>query len=122
MCYGMLSSNYVKKIDDHLAVQNHYKTSALINKKLPMKIALAACTANFHAQFKNDFRTDFSSPLSKSWSEREYYRRFYNLTSDPYTVILNASTVRKVVSKIHFLPPLFFSFFPPFLAIANFSF
>nr|CDP94726.1 Bm9627, isoform g [Brugia malayi] len=93
MCYGMLSSNYVKKIDDHLAVQNHYKTSALINKKLPMKIALAACTANFHAQFKNDFRTDFSSPLSKSWSEREYYRRFYNLTSDPYTIMLFGESV-----------------------------
>ncbi|VIO86901.1 Uncharacterized protein BM_BM18161 [Brugia malayi] len=58
-----------------------------------MKIALAACTANFHAQFKNDFRTDFSSPLSKSWSEREYYRRFYNLTSDPYTIMLFGESV-----------------------------
>ncbi|EJW84520.1 hypothetical protein WUBG_04569, partial [Wuchereria bancrofti] len=56
-------------------------------------IALAACTANFHAKFKNDFRTDFSTPLSKSWSEREYYRRFYNLTSDPYTIVLFGESV-----------------------------
>lgn len=33
-----------------------------------------------------DFRTGFSGPSSESWKERDYYRTFYNLTSDPYTV------------------------------------
>uniref|UniRef100_A0A1I7VFR4 SSD domain-containing protein n=1 Tax=Loa loa TaxID=7209 RepID=A0A1I7VFR4_LOALO len=32
-------------------------------------------------------------PLSKSWSEREYYRRFYNLTFDPYTIVLSGESV-----------------------------
>ncbi|EFO22873.2 hypothetical protein LOAG_05610 [Loa loa] len=57
------------------------------------QVALTICTANFYAEFKNDFRTDFSMPLSKSWSEREYYRRFYNLTFDPYTIVLSGESV-----------------------------
>uniref|UniRef100_A0A0R3RYR5 SSD domain-containing protein n=1 Tax=Elaeophora elaphi TaxID=1147741 RepID=A0A0R3RYR5_9BILA len=75
------------------------KLSALITREPTtltvtcVMIALSVCTANFYAELKNDFRTDFSTPLSKSWSEREYYRRFYNLTFDPYTIVLFGESI-----------------------------
>uniref|UniRef100_A0A183DFG5 Neur_chan_LBD domain-containing protein n=1 Tax=Gongylonema pulchrum TaxID=637853 RepID=A0A183DFG5_9BILA len=50
---------------------------------------------NIYVELKNDFRTDFSTPWSSSWMERKYYREFYNLTSDPYTVLLYLTLVEK---------------------------